>query len=204
MEPDRSTRERLLDAGLGLFAERGFRGTTVGDIEAAAGLAPRSGALYKHFSSKRELLAAAVERYIHEVRAMGDVTALMPLGDLRAEMTLLARWVLQQLDREHDLVRVLEKDGDDLPELRARVYDELVGEGYRLGVQYFRRVLERVEGLHGVDVEALSVIALGAAANFRRTAWTFGHRPLGLDDDRFVVAIVDLLARLVEGAEPER
>ncbi|HEX2050521.1 MAG TPA: helix-turn-helix domain-containing protein [Actinomycetota bacterium] len=197
---DRSTRERLLDAGLRLFAERGFRGTTVGDIEAAAGLAPRSGALYKHFSSKRELLAAAVERYIHEVRTIGDVTALMPLGDVRAEMTLLARWVLQQLDREHDLVRVLEKEGDDLRELRDRVYAELVDEGYRLGVEYFRRVLERVEGLRDVDAEALSVVALGATAGFRRSEWTFGRRPLGLDDDRFVAALVDLLARLVETA----
>lgn len=204
MEPDRSSRERLLEAGMRLFAERGFRGTTVGDIEAAAGLAPRSGALYKHFSSKRELLAAAVERHIHELRTIGDVTALMPLGDLRAELTLLARWVLQELDRERALVRVLEKDGDELPELRERVYDEIVGTGYRLGVDYFGRVFEDVAGLGDVDAEALSVVVLGAAASFRRTEWTFGRPPLGLDDDRFVAGIVDLLARLVESAQKPR
>ena len=45
-----STRQRLLDEGMRLFAERGFRATGVGDIEAAAGLQPRRGALYKHLS----------------------------------------------------------------------------------------------------------------------------------------------------------
>src|SRR2546421_9024600 len=38
------TRARILDAAMALFAERGYQGTTVGDIEQAAGLAPRSGA----------------------------------------------------------------------------------------------------------------------------------------------------------------
>ena len=38
------TRERILAAALELFAERGYRGTSIGEIEAAAGLSPRSGA----------------------------------------------------------------------------------------------------------------------------------------------------------------
>jgi AcrR family transcriptional regulator len=58
-----TTRERLLREGLRLFAEHGFAGTSVGAIEAAAGLQPRRGALYRHFASKEALLAAAVQRY---------------------------------------------------------------------------------------------------------------------------------------------
>jgi len=38
-----------MTAAIELFAERGFDGTSVGEIERAAGLAPRSGALYQHF-----------------------------------------------------------------------------------------------------------------------------------------------------------
>src|SRR5947209_7757695 len=49
----KATRDRLVVEAMRLFAERGFRATTVGDIEAAAGLVPRSGGLYKHFAPKR-------------------------------------------------------------------------------------------------------------------------------------------------------
>jgi AcrR family transcriptional regulator len=47
------TRERIVTEAMRLFAERGYRGTTVWDIEEAAGLAPRAGGLYKHFRSKQ-------------------------------------------------------------------------------------------------------------------------------------------------------
>jgi AcrR family transcriptional regulator len=204
MEPERTTRERLLEAGLRLFAERGFRGTTVGDIETKAGLTPRSGALYKHFGSKRELLAAAVERHIHELQTIGDVMELLPLGDLRAELTLLIRWLLGQLERERDLCLVLEKNGDQLPELRDRFYEEVIDVGYHLAVEYARRFLKEVPELSDMDVEAVAVIACSATVNHRRTEWTFGRTPLGLDDERFVAGLVDLLARLVELAKKKK
>ncbi|GAB4931234.1 hypothetical protein MAHJHV33_48350 [Mycobacterium avium subsp. hominissuis] len=41
-------------------AAKGYAATSVADIQRESGLAPGSGALYKHFGSKRELLEAAV------------------------------------------------------------------------------------------------------------------------------------------------
>jgi len=55
------TRARLLDAAAEVFAERGYDGTRVADIAAAAGVS--NGALYAHFGSKAELLAAALRTY---------------------------------------------------------------------------------------------------------------------------------------------
>ena len=48
-----STRERLLEAAITLFAHQGYEATSIADIQRACGLAPGSGALYKHFSCKR-------------------------------------------------------------------------------------------------------------------------------------------------------
>ena len=61
---DSSTRERLLEAAIMLFARQGYEATSIADIQRACGLAPGSGALYKHFSSKRELLEVATRRYV--------------------------------------------------------------------------------------------------------------------------------------------
>ncbi|MFN2589858.1 MAG: TetR/AcrR family transcriptional regulator [Actinomycetota bacterium] len=196
MEPERSTKERLLDEGLRLFAERGFRGTTVGNVERAAGLAPRSGALYKHFGSKRELLAAVVERHLYELQTVGRIVDLLPLGDLRAELTLLARWVLTELDRQRELMLVFEKEGDELRDLRDRFYE--VGDvSYRVAADYVRRFTSDAGDVGGIDADTLAAIAMNALVNHRRCWWTFERNPLELDDDRMVGGLVELLMRLV-------
>ena len=198
MRPVKTTRERLLGAGLRLFAERGFRRTTVGDIETAAGLAPRSGGLYKHFASKQELLAAAVERHLHEIETIRGVLDLMPLGDLRAELTLLARWILGDLSRHRELFLVFEKEGDNLSELKERYYADVGAFGYSLGADYVRRAVGKGGDLDDLDAEALAAVAMNALVNHRRSEWTFGHRPLDLEDDRVVQGVVEVVMRFAE------
>ena len=71
------TRERLVSEAMRLFAQRGFRGTRVGDIEAAAGLSPRAGAFYRHFKSKKEVLHAALDRYVSGLSDLEQLTSLI-------------------------------------------------------------------------------------------------------------------------------
>ncbi|GLZ12957.1 hypothetical protein Acsp04_31920 [Actinomadura sp. NBRC 104425] len=61
------TRERLLRAAADAFAARGYDGTRVADIAAAAGVS--NGALYAHFGSKAELLVAALRAHARQVLA---------------------------------------------------------------------------------------------------------------------------------------
>jgi AcrR family transcriptional regulator len=68
------TRERLLRAAADMFAERGYDGTRVADIAAAAGLS--NGALYAHFASKAELLVGALR--VHGRRLLADLFATDP------------------------------------------------------------------------------------------------------------------------------
>lgn len=49
-----STRERIIEVSLELFAKRGFSGVTVRDIAKAVGV--RESALYKHFKNKQDIL----------------------------------------------------------------------------------------------------------------------------------------------------
>jgi len=57
------TRERIHAAGLELFNERGYTGTSVRDLAERCGLT--SGALYNHYASKDDLLFAIVDR-VHD------------------------------------------------------------------------------------------------------------------------------------------
>src|SRR6195952_1177916 len=57
-EPD--ARERLENAALDLFAERGFEKVTVPEITARAGLTTRT--FFRHFADKREVLFADADQ----------------------------------------------------------------------------------------------------------------------------------------------
>jgi AcrR family transcriptional regulator len=57
-----------------VFAERGYDGTRVADIAAAAGVS--NGALYAHFGSKAELLVAALR--VHGRRVLAEMLAADP------------------------------------------------------------------------------------------------------------------------------
>lgn len=101
------TRERLVTEAMRLFSTKGFEATSVSQIEAAAGLAAGSGALYHHFKSKEALLNAGIDRQLDRRRAMRDIRALFAgLGDLRAELTALGRYVLTVIDEETELLQV--------------------------------------------------------------------------------------------------
>ncbi len=189
-----STKQRLLQEGMRLFASRGFEGTTVGDIEAAAGLRPRRGALYRHFPSKEALLAAAVEEYnaIARQAALDFTTA--PAEDPRALALAVGRWVLARLDEQRDISHVLEREGHRLPALRDS-FRAGTDAGFRAAGTVVEQWLQRRHP--EVDADATGVLLLGGLVNFRRSTWTLGAAPLGLDDDRFLNGFATVFEILV-------
>ena len=101
------TRERLVAEAMRLFSAKGFEATSVSQIEAAAGLAPGSGALYRHFKSKDALLAAGIDRQLDRRHAMRDIRALFAgIGDLKAELTVLGRYLLAVIDEEIEVLQI--------------------------------------------------------------------------------------------------
>ena len=60
------TRSLLLEAGLRLFAQRGFDGATLDDIADSAGFT--KGAVYRQFPSKSAFLLTLFEQYAAEAR----------------------------------------------------------------------------------------------------------------------------------------
>jgi AcrR family transcriptional regulator len=184
-----------MEAGMRLFAERGFQATAVGDIESEVGLRPRRGALYKHFPSKHALLEAAARTYLENAATVAaqvsEVDLTSALGAeralLRPMIVGLGRLFLDEMDRLRDLTRVLEHDGQRMAELTVEVKTNIVDLSYRTATRLIAAIDPNAE-----DPEATAVLLLGALVALRRTAWTFGSPPLGIDDDRALTAWADL------------
>src|ERR1700741_2960928 len=122
-----STRDRIIDEGMRLFGERGFKGASVAQIEAAAGLSPGAGGLYHHFGSKEEVLAARIERHLARLDALRDIRRLIAgVGDLKAELTITARYFLAELDNQAELLRILVSENRSRGHLLTEAVDQLI------------------------------------------------------------------------------
>lgn len=192
-----------MEAALRLFSEQGYDATPVGEIEQAAGLTPRAGGFYRHFPSKEAVLEAVLAREVESLGSLRELQRLMPLGDRRAELALLCRWSLSELDRKELLLRVLMRDGDRLPALVRRAKAEWIEPSYAATAG----VLKAYADASGrtIDAEAMAVVALGAIAQLRIGGMLFGTPAQGLPDERFVDAWVDLVTALVgeRGTSPD-
>jgi AcrR family transcriptional regulator len=196
-----STRDRLIAAGIRLFAERGFRATTVGDIEAAAGLQPRRGALYHYFPSKQALLEAAIQTHLVSIEHVRERLETVSGADLRGELLVIGRWFLRELDAQRYLTAILEKEGDRLPEIRELIMERIIETGHRAVEDALRRW---VGTNSGIDLPAAAVVLVAPMVNLRRAAWTYGRPPLGLDDERLLSTWVDMCAHMAGALGPTR
>ncbi|MDE0805696.1 MAG: helix-turn-helix domain containing protein, partial [Acidimicrobiales bacterium] len=106
-----AAKDRIVEAASELFVAQGFAGTTVADVQTAAGLTAGSGALYKHFSSKEELFAACVERAIAGNELHVETGDNLVNDDLRATLRAMAVAGFGTLRSQRPLMRMLFHDG---------------------------------------------------------------------------------------------
>jgi AcrR family transcriptional regulator len=184
-----------MDEAVKLFSRKGFADTSVAEIERAAGLKPGAGGLYAHFDSKAELLKAAIERSAAITDLGYSLHAALPLGDLRSELTIMARGSFVLFDASEDWIRMALKDGDKFPKLFADARKRLSDRAYRFLADWLRSKAEAGE-LDEHDSDALADVLFGSISNYWLQTRVFGRAPNDVDEHRFVEAWVDLALRL--------
>jgi len=102
----------LADAAWELFSEKGYEGTTVNAIIDRVGVA--KGTFYHYFSSKEEILDAAVERKTTEVmdgiRPIVEDERLPALEKLNRFMDAFREWKMANMGAVVDVARVMYRD----------------------------------------------------------------------------------------------
>jgi AcrR family transcriptional regulator len=185
------SRERILVEALRLFAEQGYGATSVGQIQVAAGMTHGSGALYKHFRSKEDLLAAAIERHVSEYGQAKD--SLMPTlpDDPAKALETIARSLLRTLAANAALVRVSFRDLEKFPELSNKIADGVLRPLFRDFAAWLD-AQAKAGRFKEHDSEAVSAVLLGAISYHRVLDLCMGLKPGDIDTDRFVRTWVSL------------
>jgi AcrR family transcriptional regulator len=195
-----TTRERIIDQAMHLFSRHGYAATSVAKIEAAAGLTAGAGGLYHHFSSKEALLAAGIERQLARLDALREIrNVLTPLGDLKAELTLIARFILAELDSESELLRILASEARNRPQLLTAAVDQLVNSTFE---GFATWIGERGEHpLPHESARAIAALGLGSLLSSRLLRDVLGT-PLLVDDETLVDTWVGLMLVASSGPHP--
>jgi AcrR family transcriptional regulator len=179
-----STRERLLDAAITLFARQGYAATSVADIQRACGLAPGSGALYKHFSSKRELLNAATRRYLDRIVDEGKRFDAEPGHTVEQTLRRVAALIWNGINDNALLLRVIFREPDAFPELADELWAGITANAYQRFAQELRSATD-AGYLQIADPEATAAVLVASLSYYPMVRLLIGHTPGGIDEDRY-------------------
>jgi AcrR family transcriptional regulator len=197
-----TTRERIVDEAMRLFSQHGYAATSIAKIEAAAGLTPGAGGLYHHFDSKEAVLAAGIERQLARLDALREIRrVLTPLGDLKAELTLTARYVLTELDSESELLRILASEARTRPQLLTAAVEQLVSSTFEGFAAWIAERAERP--ISSEEAAATAALGLGSLLSSRLLRDVLGI-PAQVDDETLVDTWVQLMVRALSGPTSER
>lgn len=181
-----STRERLLDAAITLFARQGYAQTSVADIQRACGLAAGSGALYKHFSSKRELLEAATRRYVDRLADDGKQFDAESTGTAEQALRRAATLIWDGIDDNALLLRIVFRE-PTFPELADELWSAITANAY----QRFAAGLRAAGALRIADPEAAAAVLVASLAYYPMVRLLIGHTPGGVDRERYRAAWIE-------------
>jgi AcrR family transcriptional regulator len=174
-------RDDALDAALRLFAQQGYAATSTAQIEAAMGLTPGAGGLFRHVKSKQELLEGIIERAYTRPQDP-------PGGPFRSAADALVQAVLLDVDRYPDLWRLLLREGRSLPIDMDAVYERLVQPSFDACIAFMRQ-----HGGDAPDLRERVMAGVSALLYLRISQWSYGRTPAGVDEVAFIRVVEELL-----------
>jgi len=167
-----SKRERIIEAGLKLFANESYQAVTMDRVAEAAGVA--KGTLYLYFQSKEDLylgiLTDGMESISRNYQASVD-----PQADVKIRLRRAITLSIEFYDQRRDLLRLMMTEEPRMPEARNRLREEWRDRR----VRFFNSLIE--EGVQSgafraVDARLATFAILGS---IRSVMLFYGaHRPV--------------------------
>ena len=159
-----NTRERILETALELFAQNGYLGTSMNDIARQLGFT--KAALYKHYTSKQEILDKIVERMnemdyeraesyeMPETKPDGFAESYLhtPVQKIRAySMAQFDHWTKESFSSNFRKMLTLEQYRD--PKLAQLHHDYLAGGPLEYMTAIFRKLTDSDEAAMQLALE---------------------------------------------------
>lgn len=133
-EASSSTRDKILDAALRLFSEKGYLGATTREISHSAAVAEVT--LFRHFSSKEELFEKVLLNHSF-LPTLKEIIPLVKAKPPEEALALIARKYLATLELRRDFIKILISQSQFLPEKVNAIYHAFLAEIFSTLAGYF-------------------------------------------------------------------
>jgi len=185
----RTARDRILDAALESFAEKGFSGTSTKEIARRAKV--NEVTIFRQFRSKRALFSAVItERSpVLDIAARVSFDIKAPVDELLANNV---RTVLRMLRANKQLYFVVLGDAWRQPKMRSIAYEETVKKGIEMVAALMRGLMDAGK-IRKMDPEIAARTLMGAVQfHFLTTEIMGGGNPGPEDEERMVRGFVSI------------
>ncbi|GAA1027791.1 MULTISPECIES: TetR/AcrR family transcriptional regulator [Amycolatopsis] len=180
------TRQNLVAAATRLFSEQGFGQTSTADIQRACGLNPGSGALYKHFPSKRALLEEIVRQHLAGVSESSRQAAALPEAPDEA-LPAVARLVWDSMRRDRAALRIIFRELEPFPDLLEQMWHGVLGSVYTVATEWIASGVRRGE-FQVEDPESTASVLLASLTYYPILEALVGHTPGDVGEEAFLAA----------------
>ncbi|WP_051116367.1 TetR/AcrR family transcriptional regulator [Amycolatopsis nigrescens] len=180
------TRQRIVDEATKLFGSNGYAATSIADIQQACGLTGGSGALYKHFPSKKALLDEIIRQHLSTITEGGRQAQELP-EDPRAALPLIGRIVWDGMARDHDALRIVFRELDRFPELLEQMWDTVLGGIYVAATEWIRAGVDQGR-MTVADPKATAAVLFASLTYYRILGALVGHTPGDVPEEAYLAA----------------
>ena len=178
----KNRRQDILEAGLKLFAEKGYNGSTTAEIARAAGVA--EGTIFRHFPTKKDLLIAVLEPKVLE--------GLIQLNKEHSEDTpteffrCFLRNRLELIKKNESLIRLMFAEAQYHIEVREALFNGIIGQAISITKPWFEKGVERG------DFRALPFLpTMRSFMGMVMICGLFGHVFIGLSPEKTIEEATD-------------
>lgn len=187
-DSQKSTREKIFDAALKVFSEKGYNGATTGEIAKEAGVA--EGTIFRYFPTKKDLLFSVTEPVV--IDSLKNIIADREGCSPKELLEAVIKNRLQIISQNIELVKILISEAQFHPELKNNFLSGVILPA--MGVmQGYLREQERKGILRDVDPEISIRVLVGMVAVFVIWKNVFeGESTVKFSEDEVVASIVDI------------
>ncbi len=186
------TKERLLEATLGLISEKGYLGATTREIAREAGVTELT--LFRHFGSKERLFEEVLNRYTFLPRLKELLPELETVPYDEALNTVGMKF-LKTLKERKSLVRIMLSEITVYPEKVRKVYNRFITDLRQTLAGYFVSLQKRGV-LRDVSPEMAARVFLGMIFSYFQAEEIFRGRNIARREmERVVEEVVEIFVR---------
>lgn len=183
-----TTREKILEAALKLFSEKGFNGAVTSEIAKEAGVA--EGTIFRYFPTKKDLLFSVANPVV--VDSLKSIIEDFRNYSPRELLEAVIQNRLEIISQNIDLVKILISESQFYPELKDKFFTEVIGPAAGLMQAYLKEQGEKGI-LRDIDPEISVRVLVGMVAVF--VVWKYAFKEdkyVKFSDEAVVSTIVDI------------